>query len=315
MKKCLIFLGPDITALILFTIIWITTMLFYGVRVHFVQGSTVLPSIATIFLLGLASIHHIKEHISTTVYRTSFVSKVTRILRDWLPLIYLVGVYETLREYTGIIRPTSIDATLYQWDLWIFGFEPVIWIQKFIHPFWTDYFAFMYMLYFFMPMFVAGFLYAKGQRAEFRELALSCVLCMYTGYFLYLIFPAGPPRFFEGLTFDPQVLKGLFGFYDFTQNAMDSSEHVMHHSSFPSLHTALSFLSVLHAYRYGHFWNKKVLLCINGWIAVSIWIATIYLRHHWFVDLIAGWILGWTAFVSANWIYRKWKQWDQVENA
>lgn len=305
-RRFLAALGPDLTALILFTLLWVGTMMAHGVKMVFVASSTILPSAIAIGLLTITFFNHAREILARSgTARTTFLDRAKRTLRDWLPLIYLVAVYESLREYTGIIRPDNIDTLLYQWDLRLFGVEPVLWIQKFIHPIWTDYFAFMYMLYFFLPMLVAGLVFAKGERGPFRELALSCVLCMYVGYLLYLVFPAGPPRFY-GLPFEPPRLTGFFGFYDFTQREMDTGARVLHHSSFPSLHAALSLLAVFHAIRYGRIWKRGWLIFINSWIAVSIWIATIYLRHHWLVDLFAGWSLAAIAFFSAIWLSRIW---------
>lgn len=305
-RRSLIALGPDLTALIVFTLLWVGTMLAYGVEPHYAQGAQTLPAIIAVALVAFAFFGHARQILwSPGNERQQFLDRIRRTLRDWLPLIYLVGVYEVLRDYTGIIRPHSIDPILHEWDVWLFGVEPVIWIQRFIHPFWTDYFAVMYMLYFFLPMLVATLLFVKNRREEFRELALSCVLCMYGGYLLYLAFPAGPPRFYD-LPFEPAKLTGLWGFYDFTQSTMDESAHVLHQSSFPSLHAALTLLSVLHAFRYGRVWNRTGLVVVNSWIAASIWVATIYLRHHWIVDLFAGWALASVAFAGAIWISRVW---------
>lgn len=278
----------------------------YGGKIHFVEGSTVLPSIIAIGLIIFALAAHAREIFTKPgPERMSFYLRCRRIIRDWLPLIGLVGVYETLRDYTGIIRPVAIDPLLYALDVKIFGVEPVLWVQRFIHPLWTDYFAFMYLLYFFLPMLVATLLYKAGRRADFRELALSVVLCMYLGYILYLIFPAGPPRYFD-LPFEPKTLTGYFGFYDATQAAMNKSTKVLAHSSFPSLHVALSTLAILHAIRWGNVWKRKWLIAINSWIAVSIWLATIYLRHHWTVDIFAGWILGVAAYFAGEKMHRAW---------
>lgn len=307
----LVKLGPDILALILFTLFWMVLISIYGGKIHFVDGSTVLPSIILAGIIVATWFTHIKEKRRLPIdSQVSLSQRLKRVLRDWLPLIFLVAVYETLRDYTGIIRPDSIDQALLEMDILLFGVEPTIWIQQFVTPFWTDYFALMYMLYFALPMFVATLLYLKGRKIDFRELALSVVICMYTGYILYLIFPAGPPRFYTDIVFDPEKLTGYFGFYDFTQSQMDNSSHVMLKSSFPSLHCALSLLAVFHAFRFGDVWRRKYMVAINLWIAASIWIATVYLRHHWVVDIFAGWILAVFAYYKAQLTVQIWAKID-----
>src|SRR5439155_864596 len=85
-----------------------------------------------------------------------------------------------------------------------------------------------------------------------------------------------------------------------------TSPHVMHHSSFPSLHVALSTLAILHAFRFSGVLKKRWLILLNIWIAVSIWIAVVYLRHHWAMDIFAGWCLATAAFSGQIWIQQFW---------
>ena len=309
-RRKIFLLGPDGIALIVFTLFWMVLIIIYGGKIHFVEGSTVLPSIILVGLVAISAISYLRylwaHKNAAEKVKESFFKRLVRLIRDWIPLIALIAVYETLREYTGIIRKDSIDSILYLLDVKLLGAEPTVWIQKFIHPFWTDYFAFMYVLYFVMPMFVSTMLYVKGRRQDFKEVSLGCVLCMYGGYILYLVFPAGPPRYFDGIVFNPEHLTGLFGFFEFTQGKMDTSSHVMHKSSFPSLHCALSMLALFQACRFGDVWKKNVVIGLVGLISVSIWIATVYLRHHWFVDILAGWLLALISFFLAKKITAYW---------
>ena len=125
-------LGPDLTALILFTLLWFGIMLAYGAKLHLVEGSILLPAAITAGLIGIAVLNHLRHKIwrSSDKSPLSLWLRVARILRDWLPLIYLVMVYETLRDYTGTIRPDYIDAALLRWDLALFGVEPTVWIGR-----------------------------------------------------------------------------------------------------------------------------------------------------------------------------------------
>jgi membrane-associated phospholipid phosphatase len=57
-------------------------------------------------------------------------------------------------------------------------------------------------------------------------------------------------------------------------------------AAFPSLHAAVSSVALIFAWRHvrAFFW---ILLPF----ALGLWVSTIYLRHHYFVDLLAGWTL------------------------
>jgi len=65
-------------------------------------------------------------------------------------------------------------------------------------------------------------------------------------------------------------------------------------AAFPSLHAAASLVALVCAWRFARRWFWVLLPFVLG-----LWVSTIYLRHHYFVDLLAGWTLGpvalWTA--------------------
>jgi membrane-associated phospholipid phosphatase len=305
-------LGPDLSALSLFTCVWLGLVVEHGGRLHLVDGSILFPCYLAIGFLVFAAVSHCSA-VRRGVAIEPYLNRAGRILRDWFPLILLTMVYETLRDYTGLIRPDYVDARLYRLDVAIFGVEPVIWIQRFINPFWTDYMSAMYGLYIMLPLTLAAFLYGAQEIEPFREVALGVVTCMYVGFVLYITFPAGPPRFFPGLQqqFSPKALTGMFGLYEATQHAMDRSKYVVHRASFPSLHVALSSLAVLQAWKFGGTIGKGWIFGIWLFIAAGIWISTIYLRHHWAVDVLAGFALAGVSFVAGAQVMRMWSAIDR----
>lgn len=118
LRHLLVVLRPDLTALIAFTLLWMGIMLAYGAKLHLVEGSTLLPGYFALFFLALAAVGHLRSRLSRPDKVTeSFPRRSRRILRDWLPVVGLLMVYETLRDYTGLIRSDYIDAELYRMDL------------------------------------------------------------------------------------------------------------------------------------------------------------------------------------------------------
>jgi membrane-associated phospholipid phosphatase len=218
-------------------------------------------------------------------------NRVLTVVRDWLPLILLIWVYENLRNLTGLIRPDCIDKQLYALDVWLFGVEPTLWIQRFLNPWLTDYFAFAYTLYFIIPLVLGTTLYLRQKREDFRELMVGIILVLYVGYLLYLIFPAGPPRFAIQDLYQPAHLHGRFGFFEATQGVYDGADPLKAHSSFPSLHCGLALSALLYAWRFRRSAGTVWLFWVFLPLVVSLWISTVYLRHHWVVDCFAGFAL------------------------
>jgi membrane-associated phospholipid phosphatase len=72
-------------------------------------------------------------------------------------------------------------------------------------------------------------------------------------------------------------------------------------AAFPSLHTAVSVVMLACAWRHLRTWF---------WIAlplvVGLWVSTIYLRHHYVVDLLAGFALAPLALLLAPRLDRWW---------
>jgi membrane-associated phospholipid phosphatase len=114
---------------------------------------------------------------------------------------------------------------------------------------------------------------------------MAVLVCFYLGYFLYVVFPAAPPRlvfvydFTRSLEGYPRIFSNLSA-RAFTLLPVDSR------AAFPSLHAAVSLLALFYAWRYARAWFWVLLPFVLG-----LWVSTIYLRHHYVVDLIAGWAL------------------------
>jgi membrane-associated phospholipid phosphatase len=283
--------GLDLIMLGAFSLVLVGLAVVYGGHWKVTDGSVLWPAavLLVIVLLNVALrwrgfLAHDPE-IRRDVRRRTLTT-----VRDWLPMILLIFVYENLRAFTHLIRPHPIDLTLYTLDVKLFGVEPVLVAQRFANGYLTDYFAFAYSLYFIIPLILATTLYLRNHREEFRELMLAIVMVMYSGFILYVLFPAGPPRFCPELMplLDPARLPGKIGLFEATQGAWDRINPDKVHASFPSLHCALSATALGFTWRFRRAVGGRTMFLVFLPLVVSLWLATIYLRHHWIVDSIAG---------------------------
>lgn len=301
--------GPDIFIVAIYLVALIALFLCYGVRMEFSHFKLWSIFLSTLFVIYLSSvvIQRLRSSGSEHVPLWIFAGKrLIRFILDWFPTVALITIYENLREYTGIIRQDQIDAALLKMDVWLFGVEPTVWIQKFTHPLITEYLAFTYSIYLILPLSLAWLLYVIGKKREFHILTTSVILCLCMGFVLFLIFPAGPPRFFIADQFVPRELVGAFGYYNAMQARFDAVNPMTYRASFPSLHVGLSTLAICSIalfrkrIRFGY-----LLTVIYGILVLSLWIATVYLRHHWFVDIAAGWLVAGIAIVISIYIHKR----------
>lgn len=230
------------------------------------------------------------------------ILKRWKFIRDWLPFGFCIAIYTNLHDTIHFVNPNDIQSTLIAIDQWMFGVQPSVWAEQFITPFLTDVFTFCYSQFFVYGPLVALILYLQNRNKEFRHTMLSIILGFYIGYFLYILFPAAPPRY---------VLRHMYT-VDFSGGFLEPARQIINvaaHKSrgaFPSLHSAGTLIALICAWRYLR-WLFWLMLPFG----IGLLVGTIYLRHHYVVDLIAGAALAPTAiWVGAN--ADRW--WDYLRN-
>ena len=311
--RFLAYIGPDFALAILFTIALAGLIAAYGASFKWQEGPILISAGIAVMLVAVRFFYRAPSILlGREGARREFADSAVRILRDWGPLIIVMWLVQSLETYTGVIRKTSIDASLYNLDLRLFGVEPTQWISKFQSPLLTDYMAFAYGQYFITPMILATALSLRGRRGDFREFSTAVVLQLGIGFIVCLCLPAGPPRYFEPLMhggFHPPQLHSYFGLFELQQGAFDHADPLRTRSAFPSFHCSLALITLLYAYKYGNAvfgGTKNLFFWIVLPLVVSLWISTVYLRHHWIPDIAAGLALGLTATLIAPWMRRRW---------
>ncbi len=219
-----------------------------------------------------------------------------RFIRDWLPFGFCIAIYTNLHDTVHFANPADVQHWLIGIDQWMFGVQPCVWAEQFINPTLTDIFIAAYANYFVLNICVAVVLYFQKRYQEFRYTLVTTIICYYMGYFLFIIFPAAPPRI---------VLKPFFS-VSLHGHVLEPIKHAIEVSAqdsrgaFPSLHCAVSFVSMFFGWRFLR-WMFWVMVPMVIMLVVS----TIYLRHHYVIDLIAGLVLAFIAF----WIGPKLEDW------
>jgi membrane-associated phospholipid phosphatase len=296
-------LGPDLTLLFFFTAIFVAMAFVWGAKPNFNNLTIIMPLIVYGGILIFTAIWHVRRRLRGEP--ADYWARIREATRDWAPFIGLIIVYEHMYMYTGLIRHDRLDGLMMKWDVAIFGVEPTQWAGRFAHPALTNFFAVMYNMYFPLPLFLCIALVLRRRREDFRELSTAIVIVMFLGFLGYTLVPVGPPRFFLEGHFDPPRLTGWF--FEASQDAQDSINRTRIAASFPSQHAALSLLALIYAWRFGKQIGKRWLLVSSFvFISVSLWLSTVYLRHHWVVDLFAGFAVAAVAAVLSPILRRVW---------
>lgn len=225
--------------------------------------------------------------------------------RTMLPFVLCIAVYTNLHDTVRFVNPHDIHQHLVAIEEWLFGGQPVVWAERFITPARTEIFSTFYASFFLIAPSAVAVLWASGRRAEARETLLAVILCFYTGYLLYVLFPAAPPRLYlESLGMFSVDLRGgpIAGFQ---QSLIELMPNHASRAAFPSLHAGVSVVTIYYSWRYCRWYAPIV-----GLVVAGLLVSTVYLRHHYVVDLVAGaLLLPWVVWATPR-FDRWWRRLD-----
>ena len=223
-------------------------------------------------------------------------NRILNFLHYWYPLPYVFFCYREMGILIPAVRTTNADAWLAEVDFAIWGAHPTVWLERFRSPFLVEALVIIYSGFVPIVLIVAFLLWEKRQFHDFRYYAFLIALGFLTSYVGYLLVPARGPRFLlqRLQTYD---LEGLWLFHWLTAT-LDRIESA-HYDCFPSGHTEMTILA---------WWGTRT-ISLNLFrmmfvYTVGVVFATVYLRYHYTVDVLAGAILAGGLIVMAPRIYR-----------
>lgn len=205
-------------------------------------------------------------------------------LRAFMPIFIILVAFDSLGDLIPWIRPRYLDDALIRIDHAVFGVHPTVWMERFIHPVLTNALMLAYLTYYPMAIVLAVLLLRKDRAFEFDEALFGIVLCFYLSYIGYLLVPAVGPRFtlVDLQTADLQASP-------FTLAAKDILNTLEHNKTdaFPSGHTAVALMTLYYARKF----REKVYAAVLVPTVLALILATVYLRYHYVIDVVAGVLL------------------------
>lgn len=235
---------------------------------------------------------------------TQLLRKFLQFLREILPFGLCLMIYTNMHNMVHLINPNDVDPALIKIDAWLLGVQPAVWFQQYISTPLTDYMSFSYSMFFVYPMLLPALLYFKGDYTAFRKTLVATILTFYIGYALYVVFPAVGPR---------HTLTHLFHTSLDGGSITDKVAYIVDYKisgytrrdCFPSLHNGVTMLTLLFAFKYLR-WFFYILLPL----AISLFISTLYLRYHYFIDMVAGYALAGLVFYYGPKLEEAWSKYQ-----
>ncbi len=223
--------------------------------------------------------------------------------RFWAPLFYRLAIYGTVQlSYfflTGllpIVNTSTLDVELYELDMALFGVEPAMAMDSWVNSITTEWFAFFYFSYFFLlALHVIPILLFSRSRRLLAEFAFGMLTVFCVGHIVYMLVPGYGPYKAMADHFENAFPSGLW--LDMVLKTVESGGAQM--DIFPSLHTACPTFLALFSYRHRHRLPFRYSWPIVTLFAANIIIATMFLRWHYLIDVVAGLALASFAYMAA----------------
>jgi len=287
----------------LLLVFFLTTRLFVSFQL---QGHDFIFILLPVGILGikcllemlLASDSKTGNNLDTGKYLVAFFKPLVKIIRDWFPFLLLSACYYAL--YTNLmlrVNPHTADAFLSKIDASLLGNQASFLLQPWINPWTTDFLSLVYFSYVFTLPGVALYFYLAKEAKAFRRIMMGYLTLMLMAIISYLLVPAiGPDEFFaDQYTSDlngHQVIRGV--------------DYIMRvgrvgYDCFPSLHVGIPLLLSLYLFSY----RKKAFMPALVYVALMC-CATLYLRYHYLVDVIASFAYAPAAYRLNDFLLGRW---------
>jgi hypothetical protein len=210
--------------------------------------------------------------------------------------------YFAFADLLPVVNSTSLDSQLYHLDMRLFGVEPAMFMDQFVTPLTTEWFSFFYFGYFFaLAGHVLTILFLSRRTALLGHFSLGLLLVFCIGHSLYLVVPGyGPykamPEMFAH-PFPPGVWWNMVA--DIVRESGAQKD------IFPSLHTAAPTFMLLFSFHHRDQVPFRFTWPVMAFFTVNIVTATMFLRWHYVIDVIAGLLLAGTAHAVSVYVTRR----------
>ncbi len=215
------------------------------------------------------------------------------LIVQFFRLCYIQGIYilyftESIWLSQLMFDGASFDAFFASLDYRIFGFQPAIQFPRYFQQYRVvnEMFFFSYFFYYGLVSTGVWILFIRKHYQQAVNTLFIISVSFFIMYVWFIFFPVkGPKYFFTELNkiwysnfqgfFFTKIMKGLF------------NNTNLGGAAFPSSHVALSLIAFILNWKYNRY-----LIPVYLPLTILLFISTVYLYAHYFVDIPAGIVTG-----------------------
>jgi hypothetical protein len=218
-------------------------------------------------------------------------------LRPIASIAVIFSLYTSLGKLGVAAMPYLADGSLSRIDEWLFGFNPTFAIERYQTAGWVEFFSFVYGA--FIPYINLSLaLGCLGRPPGERDCFLTGWVFTYAiSYLGYVFVPAHGPVVYHAADYAAGLSGGFFYRVVVLGNEMTGGLQGV----FPSLHVGGSVYLCLFDLKTNRLRGLTYLPLV-----LLIYVATIFLRYHYIVDLVAGTIIASVSIPLGRWAFGHW---------
>ncbi len=245
--------------------------------------------------LAVAAVYLAFNRVSDRISRKfwKFFFRMSSIV---LAYAYLFSAVDKLQL---IIYGQWMDDYVLDFEQYVFGFQPTLWLEDYISKPLTEWMMFAYVIYIPMYPVLCGIIYyMRGELAAedyFFTLGLANILCDVG----FILFPVAGPMPHIGFLYTVPLDGYIWTWLG------ELIRHNAHYvgGTIPSPHCAAATIMWIMAYRYYRpsFW-------VLAPIVLSLYVSTFYGRYHYVTDAVAGILVAFLALALVPALIRIWER-------
>jgi membrane-associated phospholipid phosphatase len=223
-----------------------------------------------------------------------FLKFFLRVAAVTLAYAYLFGAVDKLQL---ILHGEWLDAYVLDFEQYVFGVQPTLWLEQFTTPVLTEWMMFAYVIY--VPLYpvLCGLIYYRhgdvAMEDYFFTLGLTNILCDIG----FILFPVAGPMPTIGEIYSVPLDGYVFTYLG---ELMRSQLHYVG-GTIPSPHCAAATIMWIMAYRY-----HRPSFYILAPVVLSLYVSTFYGRYHYVTDAVVGVAVAFLALAVVPAVIRAW---------
>jgi len=278
-------LYPEDKIAVSFSVLILAIQLWYFLSGFLTDTSKFLfPATAFILLLLLI---YFQNKFAYEQVNPSLLQRSLKFTRSYYHVLYYAIIFNAFQTFVHELNPNDFDIYLLKYDILVLGTDPTLWFEKHSSGFLTELFAVSYASYYILPSLTFIMIYTLKGADSFlkaRNYLLAYCIGLYAAFTFYALLPAAGPD----LAFPENYTIPLTGITPFTtaflKNLSQYLKETDARNTFPSMHFAVLIVINYFAFLY----RRKYFLFCTLPLGILLAVATVYLRQHYFVDLLGS---------------------------